>query len=82
MKQMTCAQMGGPADCTVMISGATAEEMVANGTKHVMESHPDIAETMKTMTKEQNEVWMADFKTKFEAHPEMAAEPAEDHPAA
>ena len=43
MKQMTCPAMGGPATCTAVLAGNTAEEMVANGTKHVMESHPEIA---------------------------------------
>lgn len=71
MKQMTCAQMGGPAACSVVISGATAEEMVKNGGEHVMQAHPDIAEQMKNMTPEQNAQWMADFKPKFDALAEM-----------
>jgi Trk K+ transport system NAD-binding subunit len=71
MKQMTCAQMGGPATCTTVITGATADEMVKNGTTHVMSSHPDIAEQMKKMTPEQNAAWMADFQKKFDALPEM-----------
>ena len=71
MKQMTCAQMGGPATCTTVLSGNTAEEMVKNGTDHVMASHPDIAEQMKTMTDEDRAKWMADFQVKFDAAPEM-----------
>ncbi len=71
MKQMTCAQMGGPATCTTMISGATADEMVANGMTHVTEAHPDMAESMKTMPKETTDKWRADFQAKWDAAPEM-----------
>ena len=68
---MTCAQMGGPADCTVMIQGNTPEEMAKNGTDHVMAAHPEIAEQMKNMSPEDQAKWMADFKPKFDAQPEM-----------
>ncbi len=71
MKQMTCAQMGGPAECNFVVTGETAEEMAKNGGEHVMQSHPDIAEQMKNMTPEQNAQWMADFQPKFDAAPEM-----------
>ena len=71
MKQMTCAQMGGPATCSTMISGNTPEEMVANGTKHVNAAHPDIAENMKKMSKEDGDKWMAVFKAKWAAMPDM-----------
>lgn len=71
MKQMTCAQMGGPATCNYVITGNTAEEMAKNGSDHVMATHPDIAEQMKNMTPEANAKWMADFKMKFDAAPEM-----------
>lgn len=72
MKQMTCAAMGGPADCTTVITGNTAEEMTANGTAHVMEAHADIAAQMATMSNENKAKWMEDFKVKFEAAPEAA----------
>ncbi len=71
MKQMTCAQMGGPATCNFVVTGNTAEEMAKNGGAHVMEAHPDIAEQMKNMTPEENAKWMADFQPKFDAAPEM-----------
>jgi predicted small metal-binding protein len=71
MKQMTCAEMGGPATCTTVISGNTPEEMSANGTKHVNEAHPDIAESMKSMPKEAMDKWTADFKEKFSAAPKV-----------
>jgi predicted small metal-binding protein len=71
MKQMTCAQMGGPADCTTMISGNTAEEMVKNGMVHLNQAHPEMADDMKKMTPEENAEWMADFQKKFDDAPEM-----------
>lgn len=63
---MTCAQMGGPATCDFVLTGNTAEEMVANGTKHVMESHPDITAQMEAMTPEAKANWMTDFQAKFD----------------
>ncbi len=71
MKQMTCAQMGGPATCDFVLTGNTAEEMVTNGTKHVMESHPDIAAQMDAMTPEAKANWMTDFQAKFDIAPDM-----------
>ena len=65
MKQMTCAQMGGPATCTAVLTGNTAEEMVKNGTAHITEFHPDLAEQVKKMTLEETTKWMADFQPKF-----------------
>ena len=68
---MTCVQMGGPATCTATISGNTADEMVANGMKHVTEAHPEMAESMKTMPKETTEAWRAEFQGKWDAAAEM-----------
>jgi hypothetical protein len=56
-----------------MMSGNTADEMVANGTAHVMQAHPDIAESMKTMSPEAMAEWRADFQKKWDAAPEMQA---------
>ncbi len=69
MKQMTCAQMGGP--CEEMISGNTAEEMVANGMKHMESAHPEMAAKVKAMSKEETDKWMEEFKGKWEAAPDM-----------
>ncbi len=71
MKQMTCAQMGGPETCDFVITGSTAEEMATNGTAHVNSSHPELAEQIKKMTSEETTAWMSDFEKKFEALPEM-----------
>lgn len=73
MKQLTCAQMGGPDTCTAVISGATPEEMAANGMTHVNEAHPDMAENIKKMSKEEMDKWMNEFlDPKFAAAPETA----------
>ncbi len=71
MKQMSCAQMGGPAECTTMISGNSADEMVKNGMDHIHQAHPDLEEQIKKMTPEETTKWMADFQPKFDALPEM-----------
>jgi predicted small metal-binding protein len=71
MKQMTCAQMGGPETCTFVVSGATAEEMVGNGMGHVTGTHPEMAAQIKRMTPEETTQWMEEFRKKFEAAPEM-----------
>lgn len=76
MKTMTCAQMGGPAECTAEIKGSTADEMVQAGMVHVNEAHPEMAETMKTNSPEVKDAWMADFQQKFDAAPEDATEEA------
>jgi len=71
MKQMTCAQMGGPATCNAMIQGNTAEEMVQKGMKHIEQAHPEMAMDIKKMKPEETTKWMDDFKTKFDAAPSM-----------
>jgi hypothetical protein len=68
MKKIMCKDMGGPPDCTEIIMGRTPEEMVENGMKHMHEVHPELAATIMSGTKEQdelNEKWMQDFKAKF-----------------
>ncbi len=68
---MTCAQMGGPATCDVVMSGNTAEEMVTNsGLPHVMQAHPEMAADIKKMTPEETSKWMSEFQAKFDALPE------------
>ncbi len=73
MKQITCPAMGGPATCTTVLKGNTAEEMLADGTKHVTEAHPEIAAAMAKMSPEDMAKWMAEFHGKFDALPEVAA---------
>lgn len=75
MKQMTCAQMGGPATCGFTVTGNTAEEMAQNGGNHLTsatdDDHKPMQEMMKNSPKEDQAKWMADFKPKFDAAPEM-----------
>ena len=72
MKQMSCAQIGGPATCNTMLNGETAEEMITKeGMPHVAEAHPEMMEDIKKMTPEETTKWMADFQEKFDAAPEI-----------
>ena len=74
MKTMTCKQMGGP--CDAPIKGSTAEEMMANGGKHLTEMSGDPAhkaafDMMQETGKDPvaNQKWMDGFKTQFDALP-------------
>lgn len=68
---MTCAQMGGPADCDVMITGNDMAEMGKNGMAHVEAAHPELAAKLKAMSPEDTAKWMADTQPKFDAAPDM-----------
>ena len=68
--------MGGPATCTAVLAGNTAEEMAANGTKHVAEAHPEMAADMAKMSPEDMAKWKTEFQPKFDALPEEPALPA------
>ncbi len=72
MKKMTCAQMGGT--CEAEIMGATPEEMMANGMKHLEEAHPEMAEKVKSMPKDDPTMveWNTKFAADYEAAPEVA----------
>ena len=67
---MSCSSMGGP--CEEMVSGSTPEEMVANGTKHLEEKHPEIAKSMAEMPQEAKDTWFADFKKKWDETPDAS----------
>ena len=71
MKQMTCAQMGGPATCMAVITGDTEDDMIQNGMTHLKEAHPDMVEGMKTAPKESMDKWREDFQRKWDTTPEM-----------
>lgn len=70
MKEMTCAQMGGPETCDTVISGNTPEEMSNNGMVHINEEHPQMAEDIRSMPKEALDTWNAEFREKWDAAPE------------
>ena len=67
MKTMTCMQMGGP--CEEKIMGATPDEMMMNGMKHMEMAHPDMAADIKAMPKDDpkmvawSEKFMKDWAT-------------------
>lgn len=72
MKQITCSQMGGPAECKEILSGETADEMVKAGWAHIEAAHPEMAENIKNNPKEVNDKWQEDFRATFDALPETA----------
>ncbi len=67
---MTCAEMGGPETCTAVISGNTPEEAAMNGMQHMEQAHPELAAKMKANSKEENDQWMSELATKWNALPE------------
>ena len=72
MKTMTCSQLGGM--CEEKIQGATENELMGNGMKHLEVAHPEMAETVKTMPQDDPMMveWSKKFHTDFEAAPEDA----------
>ena len=64
---MTCAEIGGPATCTVSFSAETPEQMIDQAWKHIQQAHPEMAADIKNNSKETNDKWMAEFKEKFYA---------------
>ncbi|MBU6321606.1 MAG: hypothetical protein KGI78_02240 [Patescibacteria group bacterium] len=74
MKEMTCSEMGGPADCTTVLRGETADEMVKAGWDHIQAAHPEMAEGIKNNPKEVNDKWQEEFRATFDALPDAPAE--------
>ncbi|MEO7914536.1 MAG: DUF1059 domain-containing protein [Novosphingobium sp.] len=71
MKTMTCRELGGT--CDQQISAESWGEMVKKMTAHVMEKHPDVAQSMKKMHEDDPEKWGKEMKPKWEAAPEVSA---------
>jgi predicted small metal-binding protein len=71
MKIMTCAQMGGM--CEEQITGATKDEMLDNGMRHLDAEHPEMAASVKAMPKDDPTMvaWMEKFEKDFNDTPEM-----------
>jgi predicted small metal-binding protein len=69
MKAMTCRELGGTCDQT-LVAGSW-EEMVKVMTKHLMEQHPDAAEQMEKMHNEDPQQWGREMKPKWNAAPEI-----------
>lgn len=70
MKTITCAQMGGM--CDTPISGATKDEIIANGMKHLEEAHPEMAATIKATPMDDPKMveWSQKFNATWDATPE------------
>jgi predicted small metal-binding protein len=64
MKTMTCREMGGL--CDHEISAQTAKEMMDEGMKHLKKEHPEMAQKMSSMSKEENDQWKADFMKRWD----------------
>jgi predicted small metal-binding protein len=69
MKQMKCTDMGG--SCDFKITGNTPDEMMENGRKHLLGTHPEMMEQMKKSTPEDGKKWMESFMKKWNATPDM-----------
>ena len=69
---MTCAQMGGT--CDTPITASTADEMLANGMKHLEEAHTDMAASIKAKPQDDPSMveWAKKFHSDYEALPETA----------
>lgn len=72
MKTMTCAQMGGM--CETALSAETREEMMEKGMAHLEVAHPEMAETVKNMPKEDPMMvaWVEKFNADWDSTPEDA----------
>ena len=72
MKKITCKEMGG--DCDAVVTGETAEELMANGKKHVHdlaesgdEVHKGTVKKMEELSEEDRKKWAEDFAGKFDS---------------
>ena len=73
MKTMTCAQMGGM--CEEKVSAETEMDMIAAGMAHLEVAHPEMAESIKSLDKNDPMIisWGEKFHADWEATPEEAA---------
>jgi predicted small metal-binding protein len=69
MKTMTCKELGG--NCDQKLSAESWDEMIKVMTKHVMDRHPDVAEEMEKMHKQDPQKWAKEMKPKWNAAPEL-----------
>ena len=65
MKTLTCRQLGGT--CDQKLSASSWDEMVKAMTKHVMESHPDVAMQMEKLHNADPRKWSREMRPKWEA---------------
>ncbi|MBV8373343.1 MAG: DUF1059 domain-containing protein [Candidatus Eremiobacteraeota bacterium] len=69
MKALKCRDLGGA--CGREISAESWDDLVHAMTKHVMETHPDVAKQMEKMHNDDPQKWSKEMKPKWEAAPEM-----------
>lgn len=69
MKTMTCKELGGK--CEQKLSADSWGEMVSVMTKHVMDKHPDVAQNMEEMHKQDPRKWGEETRPKWDAAPEL-----------
>lgn len=69
---MTCSQMGGM--CEAKIRGGTADEMIAGGMAHLEAEHPEMAQTIKSLAKDDPMLisWNSKFLKDFHSTPHDA----------
>lgn len=66
---MTCTQMGGM--CEERMSAETEDGMIAEGMKHLQAAHPEMAESIKSLDKNDPMIisWAEKFHADWEATP-------------
>ncbi len=72
MKTMTCAQMGGM--CDTAITAETKDEIKGKGMAHLEAMHPEMAESIKSMSNDDPMMvaWAEKFSTDWDATGECA----------
>lgn len=69
MKTMTCRELGGT--CDQQLSADSWSDMVQKMTAHVLNRHPDVAESMKKMHEQDPTAWGREMKPKWDAAPAL-----------
>lgn len=70
MKTITCRAMGGMCDEPIIANNM--DEMIAKGMEHLKVAHPEMAQSIEQMPKDDPMMlkWYEDFKTTWESTPE------------
>ena len=72
MKTMTCRELGGM--CDTGLTAETSDEMMMKGMAHLEEAHPEMAESIKAMPKDDPAMleWSQKFMADWASAPEMS----------
>ncbi len=76
MKKIKCSDVGGP--CDHAITAETKEEMMQKMWEHYEKTHPEDAEKVKAMPKEEVDKWTAMFNQKWDETPDLTQEEMEE----